>query len=309
MIPFILTTLVLGGLLKISLVTVNNLIKIENLNAARNSGWIKEYSYSIIWITGEARAILIDNVIHENITNTMFFLYPKCQWKFLTDNSDGLQGYVLHLSENILNDPLLTQLPITHIRILHPYLCNEAKIDPDLKKQLESILSLMDGLIKTNLNRREEAIRALNQAFLILCDPHWKIKPSYPQHDNKAVLVSKFMGKVNEYVTEIHDVRQYAMKLHVSSAYLNECTHSVLGANAKSLIIDQLVIRATEALKFSDKSSKEIAYDLGFSSPDYFSSFCKKHTGHWPKEFKKYPGVLNSNFLPGKSHLKAEWPT
>lgn len=106
------------------------------------------------------------------------------------------------------------------------------------------------------------------------------------EHNNKAVLVYKFVRLLSNKVTEVQKVSQYARKLNVSTTYLNECTHYVLGESTKSLIIEQLVMRSRRALKFTDKSVKEIAYDLGFSSPDYFSSFCKKHIGLSPSEYK-----------------------
>src|SRR5699024_5814052 len=101
------------------------------------------------------------------------------------------------------------------------------------------------------------------------------------------VLVYKFMRLLNDHVTEEQKVSQYATRLNVSSTYLNECIHYVLGVSTKSLIIEQLVMRTRHALKFTDKSAKEIAYELGFSSPDYFSSFCKKHIGYCPSEYRK----------------------
>ncbi len=58
--------------------------------------------------------------------------------------------------------------------------------------------------------------------------------------------------------------------LHVSPKYLNEYVHQSLRRNAKNLIIEQLEMRIRHALKFTDKSIKEISFELGFSSPDYF---------------------------------------
>jgi AraC-like DNA-binding protein len=44
---------------------------------------------------------------------------------------------------------------------------------------------------------------------------------------------------------------------------------------------------ARHELKFTDKLIKEIAYQLGFSSPDYFSYFLKKHTKSSPSQVRK----------------------
>ena len=46
-------------------------------------------------------------------------------------------------------------------------------------------------------------------------------------------------------------------------------------------------MQARYRLKFTDKTIKEISYDLGFSSPEYFSFFYKKQTGNTPTQVRK----------------------
>lgn|SRR5690606_18942728 len=83
--------------------------------------------------------------------------------------------------------------------------------------------------------------------------------------------------------------------LHISPKYLNECVQGVLRTSAKSLIVEQLTIRARHDLKFSDKSIKEIAFELGLTSPTYFSSFCKKNLGCSPTHYIKGLNRINLN--------------
>lgn len=73
----------------------------------------------------------------------------------------------------------------------------------------------------------------------------------------------------------------------ISEKYLNECVKEILGRNAKSLIDEQLIMRARHELKFTDKSIKEVGFELGFNTPDYFTYFVKKHTGLSPSQLRK----------------------
>lgn len=73
----------------------------------------------------------------------------------------------------------------------------------------------------------------------------------------------------------------------ISEKYLNECVKEILGRNAKSLIDEQLIMRARHELKFTDKSVKEVGFELGFNTPDYFTYFVKKHTGLSPSQLRK----------------------
>lgn len=59
-----------------------------------------------------------------------------------------------------------------------------------------------------------------------------------------------------------------------------------MGVTAKHLIKEQLIIHARRDLKFTDKSVKEIAIQLGFTEPFHFSSFFKKSIGIAPTDFR-----------------------
>ncbi len=243
--------------------------------------------YSVMWIVGTVKEVLIDEVLYKDITNTMFFLSPKFQWKIIEREGATSKGYVMNLSDTILNEPSLKRLQINEIRILHSDSVHMAQIAPGIEKRLKAILEMLDELITTNLNHREDAIIALINTFFVYCDGQCNVKINNCDHNHKTVLAYEFVRLLSANVTEAQKVSQYATKLNVSSTYLNECIHYVLGVSAKSLNIEQLVMRTRHALKFTDKSAKEIAYELGFSSPDYFSSFCKKHIGYCPSQYRK----------------------
>ena len=92
---------------------------------------------------------------------------------------------------------------------------------------------------------------------------------------------------VDQHILENHEVSFYAKLLNISPRYLNECVQEVLSVSAKSIIIEELLMRSRHALKFSNKPIKEISFELGFSSSDYFSYFFKTHTGISPSTLRK----------------------
>ncbi|MGQ1784073.1 MULTISPECIES: helix-turn-helix domain-containing protein [unclassified Saccharicrinis] len=265
---------------------INNEIKISKIVQHEISKPKNNY-YSIIWITGTIDGLLIDGVFYEYISNTLFFLNPKYQWKILTGDDISSKGYVMYLSDNVLNEPFLNKLKINEARILHSDTIHKTQLAPGIEIRVQAVLEMLDELLTTNLNHKEDAILALINTFFIYCDGQCNIKSTIDNHNSKATLVYKFKRLLSKHVTEIQKVNEYAKILNISSTYLNECIREVLGVNAKSLIIEQLVMRTRHALKFTDKPSKEIAYELGFSSPDYFSSFCKNHIGYSPSEYRK----------------------
>lgn len=95
-------------------------------------------------------------------------------------------------------------------------------------------------------------------------------------------MVYNFKKLVDKQVNTTHEVGDYAKQLNVSQKYLNECVKEVLGVYAKMVITEQHIMRTRRELKLSSKTIKEICFELGFSSADYFSYFLKKHTGLTP---------------------------
>ena len=53
------------------------------------------------------------------------------------------------------------------------------------------------------------------------------------------------------------------------------------------LLNQQLVLEAKRNLLATTSQIKEIAFQLGYEDPSYFSRFFKKHTGHTPEDFRQ----------------------
>ncbi|MGY0041525.1 helix-turn-helix domain-containing protein [Pedobacter sp. NJ-S-72] len=53
-----------------------------------------------------------------------------------------------------------------------------------------------------------------------------------------------------------------------------------------AVIQERIVLEAKRLLIYTDKSAKEIAYDLGFDDAAYFSNFFKKHNAFSPSDFR-----------------------
>jgi AraC family transcriptional regulator, transcriptional activator of pobA len=261
-------------------------IKIAPIQSKKISG-SGNGSYSVCWIQNEERDMIINNTLYEKVSNTVFFLNPHFRWKILKKENASLSGYVLFLPKDILNHPNFKNLHITEIRILNTSEIPKINLSPGIEKRIQALLEMLDELIATNLNHREEAFLSLLYTFFVYCDGKCNIKTVVTDNNARSALVYKFKKCVDHYIMRYHEVGQYASILNVSDKYLNECVKDILKVNAKYLIDEQLVMRARHNLKFTDKSVKEISFDLGFSSPDYFSYFFKKQTGFSPTQLRK----------------------
>lgn len=243
--------------------------------------------YSVVLLTSNVQAMIVDGEKYKDVSNSIFFLNPRHTWKIVKRHKKSPSGYIMNLSGQILNEPGLNKLKVNEMRILQSDVVHKTQLSPGIQCRVQTILEMLDELMTTNLHHKVDAILSLVNTFFIYCDGQCNIKSSIDNDNGKASLVYKFKKLISDNITDWHGVQEYAAALHISPKYLNECVQETLQSSAKELITEQLCMRARHNLKFSDKSIKEVAFDLGFSSPTYFSSFCKKHLGCPPAQYRK----------------------
>jgi AraC family transcriptional activator of pobA len=80
---------------------------------------------------------------------------------------------------------------------------------------------------------------------------------------------------------------QYASALAISVAHLNDTVKALTGNSVSTHIQQTSILEAKRQLYFTNKSVKEIAYDLGYDEPVYFGKLFKKLTNHTPLAFRQ----------------------
>lgn len=84
---------------------------------------------------------------------------------------------------------------------------------------------------------------------------------------------------VQIHYTEHHDVAYYAKLLHIPAKQIT-LKFSRLGlSNPHNYIKDKVIMEAKHQLLYTNKTIKNISYDIGFNDPDYFSRFLLKNVG------------------------------
>lgn len=241
----------------------------------------------VCWIQNEIKGIEIEEVFHPDISNAIFFLNTNLHWKVFQEQGQKSSGYILSMRPEVLNNPIFKKLHINEVRLFNSQEIPVINLSPGIAKRTQSILEMIDELLGSGLNHREEAILSLLNTFFVYCDGQCNIKSVITECGAKNAIVYKFKKLVDTRLAEYHDVSDYARLLSISPKYLNECVKEVLNYTAKGIIAEQLLMRSRHLLKFSDRSIKEISFDLGFSSPDYFSYFFKNQVGVSPSSLRK----------------------
>lgn len=95
----------------------------------------------------------------------------------------------------------------------------------------------------------------------------------------------EFKLVVETYLTEQPSINTIAEKLALSTNSLYRIVKECSGTSPKDYFINRLMAEAQRKLRYSNTSVKELAYELGFNDPDYFSKLFKKSTGKSASDF------------------------
>jgi AraC family transcriptional activator of pobA len=106
------------------------------------------------------------------------------------------------------------------------------------------------------------------------------------KYDAKIKLYEEFQRLLEEHYVDHWSVHQYAENIGLTSGRLNRLCQRYTGQNAMQIIHGRLVTEAKRKLIYADMSMNEVAYDLGFKDPAYFSRFFNKHCGEPPGKYK-----------------------
>lgn len=87
-----------------------------------------------------------------------------------------------------------------------------------------------------------------------------------------------------------HSAGDYANALNISTKALGKITKTHLNKTITALISERIVIEAKRELYLTNKSVKEIAYELGYDDEYYFSRFFKNNTDVSPQFYRETVG-------------------
>jgi AraC-like DNA-binding protein len=91
---------------------------------------------------------------------------------------------------------------------------------------------------------------------------------------------------VESHYKEEHSVSFYADRLNKAPKTLSN-SFAKYGKSPLQIIHDRIVLETKRQLLYTNKSSKEIAYNIGFDDASHLSRLFKKQTSVTPSEFKK----------------------
>lgn len=111
-------------------------------------------------------------------------------------------------------------------------------------------------------------------------------KPQLSAQSQKYSITRQFKKLISDHFKSIKQVQQYAQRLTITPLYLNEAVKDVTGYPASFWIQQKILWEAKRLLVYTTMDVKQIAFELGYDDPVYFSRFFKKGTEATALEFR-----------------------
>ena len=99
-------------------------------------------------------------------------------------------------------------------------------------------------------------------------------------------IFNRFIAMVNEHCRQHHALAFYADRLCITQRYLGTLVKQASGITAKEWIDKAIINEAKVALKHSDLTVAQIADELNFPNPSFFTKFFRRMTGMAPSQYQ-----------------------
>jgi signal transduction histidine kinase/DNA-binding response OmpR family regulator/streptogramin lyase len=250
--------------------------------------------------TGEKPLLLVveDNV--DVVTYLSSFLMEEYQLLTAGNGRAGIELAIENIPDIILSDVMmpekdgfeLCQALKTDERTSHiPIILLTAKAD--IASKLEGLEFGADAYLTKPVNREELELRLrkLLESRKLLQEYYFKI---YPEGDKKEVYQREdaFMEKLHEIMDAHLDDENFGIKdicqeMFISRMQLHRKLRALTGKTTSHYLRTYRLQKARKMLLNSNMTITEIAYEVGFKSPGYFSSSFTETFGKSPLEFRK----------------------
>ena len=121
-------------------------------------------------------------------------------------------------------------------------------------------------------------------------------------HAQQAVSIGKepfvlqtLKSYIEQHFKTYHSPSDYAGLLNITPKALAKITKTHFNKTLSDLISERIIIEAKRELYLSNKSVKEIAYELGYEDEHYFSRFFKNNADVSPQLYRDTVGFARAN--------------
>lgn len=221
---------------------------------------------------------------------TLGFTAPYQVMEFSSDLLNNATGWIFFFQKEFLTESVLNN-KIDEFGFFN-YQTNEglhlSKIE---EESIETIFNNIKIEYDQPIDSFSKQVVISNLELLLTYSQRYYKRQFIIRNEVDTSTFSEFKQLLKTYFLEANNnglptVELLANQLHISANYLSDYLKSTTGKSAIEHIHNKIIETAKSDLLASEKSISEIAFQLGFEYPHYFSRLFKKKTGLTPTEFR-----------------------
>ena len=266
--------------------TTEALFKIGDINDLKSFSKPQQVEfYSFIWANSEPVELIIDSVPLTLQPNSILALTPIQYLQYINGEDIVLyqfnrEFYCIKDHDQEVSCVGMLFFGNTNIPVIH--------LDEKEQQKFKTLHEVFIDELETEDNIQAEMLRMLMARFIIKSTRLLKAKQGVVEtpKSTKVDLLRSFNFLVEQHFKSEHSVSFYADQLFKSPKTLSN-NFAKLNRSPLQIIHQRIVLEAKRLLTYTDKTAKEIAYEVGFEDASHLSRLFKKYTFQSPSEFKK----------------------
>ncbi|WP_299781539.1 helix-turn-helix domain-containing protein [uncultured Formosa sp.] len=241
--------------------------------------------YTFIWANSEPVDLIIDNVPFTLDSHSILALTPIQYLQYISGNHVTIYQFNQEFYCIKDHDQEVSCVGILFFGNINIPVINLNTIE---QEKFEALHEVFIDELDTEDNIQAEMLRMLMARFIIKSTRLLKAKEGIIEtpKSSKVDLLREFNFLVEQHFKTEHSVSFYAEKLFKSPKTLSN-NFAKLNRSPLQIIHERIVLEAQRLLIYTDKTAKEIAYEIGFEDASHLSRLFKKHTTLSPSDYKK----------------------
>ncbi|MEH0153064.1 helix-turn-helix transcriptional regulator [Limibacter armeniacum] len=223
----------------------------------------------------------------------LFFIAPRQVLQWDSSVVFDQKGFSINFHEDFIKGTELAQQIKKYG--FFSYSANEAlHLSPKEEKQIESIVENIDIEYQNNQDEFSKDIIISQLSTLLKYAHRFYERQFLNRKELSNDLLEQFNRQLEDYFDSgqlqekgIPSIEQIADKLFVSQRYLSDTLKKETGKTSTEHLQLYLIDEAKNILLNPNKTIAEVAYELGFEYPPYFSRLFKKKEGISPTAYRE----------------------
>jgi AraC family transcriptional activator of pobA len=252
--------------------------------------------YSLIWIKQGNGKVKVDFSEYDFAENQLLAFAPY--QPFMLTSFEEISGIVIHFHPDFFCIHKHHQeIACSGVLFNNIYEPPYVTVDEVAQKTFEMLLEQIKNEMQNPALAQYELLISYLKIFLITASRLKKEQQSEPKdlpESKEPFILQNLKNYIETHFKTKHTPSDYADLLNITPKALAKITKNHFNKTLSNLISERIIIEAKRELYLTNKSVKEIAYELGYDDEHYFSRFFKNNADVSPQIYRDTVGFAKA---------------